>query len=539
MVAQVLKYQWRTTLAPCRKGAKAGETVGLIFLILMALFLGGNYFSYVFSTGQLGVDPRGASTVAAGASLMVFWIVLPVLFGAQPIYTDPSRYAMFPRRSRELMPAFVTAGLLGLGGIVTLVAAASHVVAWSSAGAISVVVAVLGVLLGWSGAMIASNLLLAAMSAVLAKRRFRETMMVLLVLLCCGLGVGMQFVTRADATTNAIPVNVGRIVGWTPLGWAWSMPWEAASSTWLALIVKLVLSIAGLALMVWAWQAIVDRRLVSPAGDGGGAEKIKAESRIDRMFPVTPTGAIAGRTLRYMKRDPRMVSLLLNTFLIPVFALVPMFINGGDKVSGTTSALVFTALPFMVMLCAVPLYAGSLISYDGTALWHHIEASVAGVEDRRGRAIAYLIVTMPVGLLLALVMVWRCGQWELLPVVVAESWSALLLSTGIGSWMGVVNPMRVADNRKGSGFNSGSGSSTGAGCLGALIGMVAGVITAIPIGLLVMLVGMTDNSWWSILLTFVVGLAWSLLILHVGIIVGGRKLDRSWDEVLKKVTPVS
>ena len=217
MVAQVLKYQWRTTLAPCRKGAKAGETVGLIFLILMALFLGGNYFSYVFSTGQLGVDPRGASTVAAGASLMVFWIVLPVLFGAQPIYTDPSRYAMFPRRSRELMPAFVTAGLLGLGGIVTLVAAASHVVAWSSAGAISVVVAVLGVLLGWSGAMITSNLLLAAMSAVLAKRRFRETMMVLLVLLCCGLGVGMQFVTRADATTNAIPVNVGRIVGWTPL----------------------------------------------------------------------------------------------------------------------------------------------------------------------------------------------------------------------------------------------------------------------------------------------------------------------------------
>ena len=187
----------------------------------------------------------------------------------------------------------------------------------------------------------------------------------------------------------------------------------------------------------------------------------------------------------------------------------------------------------------MPLYAGSLISYDGTALWHHIEASVAGAEDRRGRAIAYLIVTMPVGLLLALVMVWRCGQWELLPVVVAEAWSALLLSTGIGSWMGVVNPMRVADNRKGSGFNSGSGSSTGAGCLGALIGMVAGVITAIPIGLLVMLVGMTDNSWWSILLTFVVGLAWSLLILHVGIIVGGRKLDRSWDEVLKKVTPVS
>ncbi|MGK2351451.1 ABC transporter permease [Cutibacterium sp. V947] len=539
MVAQVLKYQWRTTLAPFREGAKTQETVGLLFLILMALFLGGNYVLYVSATGRLGVDLRGATTSAAGASLMIFWIVLPVLFGAQPIYTDPSRYAIFPKRARELMPAFVTAGLLGMGGIVTLVAAASHVFAWSSAGAASVVAAMVGVLLGWSDAMIASNLLLAAMSAVLAKRRFREAMMVLLVLLCCGLSVGMQFVTRTGATTNVIPGNVGRIVGWTPLGWAWSMPWEAASGTWLTLMAKLVLSIAGLALMVWAWRTIVDHRLVSPTGDGGGAEKVKAESWIDRMFPATPTGAIAGRTLRYMKRDPRMVSLLLNTFLIPVLGLVPMLINGGDEMSGTTSALVFTALPFMIMLCAVPLYAGSLISYDGTALWHHMEASVTGAQDRRGRAIAYLVVTMPVGLLLALVMVWRCGQWELLPVVVAEAWSALLLSTGIGSWMGVVNPVQVADNRKGSGFNSGSGPSAGAGCLGLLIGMVAGVITAIPIVLLVALVGVTDNSWWSILLTFVLGLGWSLMVLHVGIIMGGRQLDRGWDEVLRKVTPVA
>ncbi|MGK2308906.1 ABC transporter permease [Cutibacterium sp. V970] len=539
MVAQVLKYQWRTTFAPFREGAKTQETVGLLFLILMALFLGGNYVLHVSATGRLGVDLRGATTSAAGASLMIFWIVLPVLFGAQPIYTDPSRYAIFPKRARELMPAFVTAGLLGMGGIVTLVAAASHVFAWSSAGAASVVAAMVGVLLGWSGAMIASNLLLAAMSAVLAKRRFREAMMVLLVLLCCGLSVGMQFVTRTGATTNVIPGNVGRIVGWTPLGWAWSMPWEAASGMWLTLMAKLVLSIAGLALMVWAWRTIVDHRLVSPTGDGGGAEKVKAESWIDRMFPATPTGAIAGRTLRYMKRDPRMVSLLLNTFLIPVLGLVPMLINGGDEMSGTTSALVFTALPFMIMLCAVPLYAGSLISYDGTALWHHMEASVTGAQDRRGRAIAYLVVTMPVGLLLALVMVWRCGQWELLPVVVAEAWSALLLSTGIGSWMGVVNPVQVADNRKGSGFNSGSGPSAGAGCLGLLIGMVAGVITAIPIVLLVALVGVTDNSWWSILLTFVLGLGWSLMVLHVGIIMGGRQLDRGWDEVLRKVTPVA
>ncbi|MDO4413129.1 ABC transporter permease [Cutibacterium sp.] len=538
MVTKVLKYQWRTTLAPFRKGAKASEVFGLIAIIIMALFLGLSYFAYVTSTGRLGVDSRGSTTAVAGASLIVFWIVLPVLFGSQSTYTDPSRYAVFPRRARELMPAFVMAGLLGMGGIVTFLAAVSHIFAWSSSGTVDVVAAGLGVLLGWAGAMVASNLLLAAMSAVLAKRRFRETMMILLWLLCCGLAVGMQFVLRADPTTTEIPVHVGRIVGWTPLGWSWSMPWEAANGSWLAFVVKLLFSVVVLALMVGAWGIIVDRRLVSPTGDGDGAEKVTTESRIDRIFPATPTGAIAGRTLRYMKRDPRMVSVLLTTFLVPVLSSIPMFINDTNEASDTTSALFFTGFPFVVLLWVAPLYAGSLVSYDGTALWHHIEASISGAEDRRGRAIAYLIATTPIGLVLAFVLVWRCGQWELLPVVVAEAWSALLLSTGIGSWMGVVIPVRVAENRKGGGFNSGWGS-LGASYLGVLIGMAVGSILSAPIVFLVVLVGISGHSWQSIVLTFVVGLGWSFLVLHLGIIVGGRRLDRSWHEVLEKITPVA
>ncbi|GAE78410.1 hypothetical protein JCM18918_4375 [Cutibacterium acnes JCM 18918] len=320
MVAQVLKHQWATTLVPLRKGAKPAEIFGLIFLVLVSLFLGGNYFAYVRAAGQLAIDPRGASTAVAGASLIVFWITVPVLFGAQPTYTDPSRYAVFSRRARELMPAFVVVGLLSWGGVVTLVASVSHVLAWSSAGAVAMVTAVLGVLLGWSAAMIASNLLLVAMSAVMAKRRFRETMMILVMLLCCGLGLGMQVVTRTATVTRTVPVNVGRIIGWTPLGWAWSMPWEVAHGRWLAFAIKLVVSIATVAVMVWAWQAIVARRLVAPTGDGGSVEKVKAANGIDRMMPATPTGAITGRTLRYLKRDPRMTSLLLNTFLVPLLA---------------------------------------------------------------------------------------------------------------------------------------------------------------------------------------------------------------------------
>ena len=47
MVAQVLKHQWATTLVPLRKGARPAEIFGLIVLVLVPLFLGGNYFAYV------------------------------------------------------------------------------------------------------------------------------------------------------------------------------------------------------------------------------------------------------------------------------------------------------------------------------------------------------------------------------------------------------------------------------------------------------------------------------------------------------------
>ncbi|MCQ8208170.1 ABC transporter permease, partial [Cutibacterium acnes subsp. acnes] len=123
------------------------------------------------------------------------------------------------------------------------------------------------------------------------------------------------------------------------------------------------------------------------------------------------------------------------------------------------------------------------------------------------------------------------------PVVSAEALGVLLLSTGIGSWTSVVNPMRVVESRKGNGFNS--GSSVGAGCLGALLGMGAGILVAIPMIALVVLVAISGHAWWSILLTFVGGLGWSFLVLHFGIVVGGRRLDRTWDEVLTKITPVA
>lgn len=66
MVAQVLKHQWVTTLVPLRKGAKPAEIFGLIFLVLVSLFLGGNYSVGTISP-MCGQPGNSLSTLAVPA----------------------------------------------------------------------------------------------------------------------------------------------------------------------------------------------------------------------------------------------------------------------------------------------------------------------------------------------------------------------------------------------------------------------------------------------------------------------------------------
>ena len=68
-------------------------------------------------------------------------------------------------------------------------------------------------------------------------------------------------------------------------------------------------------------------RLVSPIEGGGTASKVRDSTAIERLYPATPAGGVAGRTLRYWRRDPRYLAGIAGFLIGPIVLIITQVIN--------------------------------------------------------------------------------------------------------------------------------------------------------------------------------------------------------------------
>ena len=122
------------------------------------------------------------------------------------------------------------------------------------------------------------------------------------------------------------PRSPGRSVGRRSAGPGPSPPtWPAATGSSPAFTSLLA---AGLvAALWWAWAYVLDRRLTSPVEQPGDSRPVKESGWVDRIFPATPAGGVAARTLRYWRRDPRYLAGVAGFLVGPVILIVLQVIN--------------------------------------------------------------------------------------------------------------------------------------------------------------------------------------------------------------------
>ena len=60
------------------------------------------------------------------------------------------------------------------------------------------------------------------------------------------------------------------------------------------------------------------------AGEG---RKVRASSWVERLYPATPAGGVAGRCLRYWRRDPRYLAGIAGFIIAPVIIIVTQLAN--------------------------------------------------------------------------------------------------------------------------------------------------------------------------------------------------------------------
>jgi ABC-2 type transport system permease protein len=459
------------------------------------------------------------AVVTGGSAIVLGWAVVPLLISGVDETLDPARFALLPLRARQIAPGLLLAGLVGNPGVATSALAVVTVVTWSRA-PLPLLLAVPAAVVGVLTCVLISRLLTTAAARLLAARRSREIGTVIAVLLMSSIGIWPSVLSRQRFTVvDAAQVTV--VLGWTPFGLPWAPPADAATGHPARALIRLVLAIVLLAAGTLVWSTLLDRALVDQT-DGDGARAEVGRSLIDRL-PATPVWSVAGRSLRYWRRDPRYVLAALS---ILVSGAVPTIVIGTQT---TSHSLLLGAGPYAGILLGV--ITANDIGYDGSAFATHLLVGIRGHVDRLGRLLAVLCWSVPVITAVAIAGAVFGGRAELWPGCVGAALGGLLCGLGAASFAGALAPYPIAQ----AGSNPFRGQA-GGGSRAALaqLGVMSVTGTAASPGIAALIV---SAVWWqpAAWVALLVGPAIGAIMVSGGVVLGGRLVDARGPEILASV----
>lgn len=503
------------------------RTVGMIIGLLYAVGAVVTVVAGLVALRWTSTAMTADVTVLAFALLTAGWLVLSLLVFGIDETLDPARLALLPVRAREIMPGLLVSGLVGSTGLATVLVSLGLLASWSR-GLAPILATVVAIPIGVVTCFLLSRAGTAAFSAVLSSRRFRDFAFVGLAVLGMTIGVGANLIggiVDADlASLRTALADAAAVAGWTPFGWIWAVPADVAAGRWLLAALRLLLAIV-LVVALWrGWAYYLDRRLTEPLDATSGASRVRSGGLVDRLYPASPAGGVAARTLRYWRRDPRYVAGIAGFLIGPVILMVAQLANPSGQL------LVAAFAP--ALLCW--LIGSSLaqdLSYDGSAVWLHATTGLRGIDDRVGRVLSTITVFVPVLVLLTVVGLAVTGQWSVWLPVVAVSLTLTLVGIGVGSFVGTLwqwpaPPPGASPFQKGASGGLPSFASFGVTSLASLL------LAAPTIALVI------ASFWtgWLAWLGLAVGAGIGALTLWQGIVRGGAILDRRWPEVLAAVS---
>ena len=354
-------------------------------------------------------------------------------------------------------------------------------------------------------------------------RRGKEAVSLLVLLLSVGVGVASSSIMQRLSAPGLL-ARVADVLGWTPLGLAWSAPADIVDGAIGSGLLRIGLAVVFLVVVLRTWDYVLRGALENPRATPGGRPTARAATRDTGLgwfgwLPATPTGAVAARSIISWRRDPRYVSSIALMLLLPLGLLL-------SPLTGGSSAWSLAMAPAAGFLLGWSTHND--IAYDGTAFWGHVATGVSGRADRIGR----LAPTAMMGSLLlpgyAALASALTGRWSLWPAMVGIGLGFLLTGFGVASVMSALKPYPVPGPGENP-FGAPPGSSAWAVVLQAVAGAVVFFLNlpllAIGIGALL---GHVWLGWLSLGLATVLGSA----ALTLGTWWGAKIYERRAPELL-------
>jgi ABC-2 type transport system permease protein len=516
-----------------------GFIVGLMFGLGFAVAAGFG----LAATSVASADVGYVVAVAVGATVVLAWTLVPLLFFGVDETLDPARFALLPIPRRTLATGMIAAAFLGVPALVTLLTTGGLVAAAAIRfGPVGAVVAMFGVVGGLTIGVVASRAVTSAFAALLRSRRVRDLAAVLLALLATSIGpIQWIAVAAMQSGTVAQAVRTADVVAWTPLGAPYVLPFDVAAQRWDRVGARTAITVGTIALLLWWWSRTLESAMLdSSSGGSARAAKGRASGAVGALVPAVmrvagtgPFTAIMARESRFWWRDGRRRAALVS--ILVASAVVPVAFNlsaGQDRpaVTGGLSALGFT---FAITMAGTMggMLLGNQFGYDGSAYATHLLTRVNGRTELRARAAAAALVAFPVQIAVVVAVAVFARQVPYLPAglgILAASFGAALAAAAL---LSVLVPYPLPESSNPFAVSSGSGSAKG---LLSVVALVATLIFCAPMVAAAYLLG-SSPSWSWVLLA--VGLGYGVGAAWLGTYIAGDRIDRRGPELLAAVTP--
>jgi ABC-2 type transport system permease protein len=284
-----------------------------------------------------------------------------------------------------------------------------------------------------------------------------------------------------------------------------------------------VIAAVTVAVLLMCWHVLLQRALVTPAYSGGSAKR-GGKLGLFSILPGTPAGAVAARALIYWLKDPRYAGSLVVIPLLPV-----IFFFGGSQ-SGSFGLLMILG-PLAAFMMSWSISAD--ISYDNTAFALHLASGVKGADDRLGRAVACLAISLPVVLVFTVGPLFITGDWAWLPNLLGLSLGTLFTGLGLSSVISARYNVAVplpgdSPFKKPPGNVAQTLAVQGVG----MLALAALLLPEMAFVILQLLSGGPEAGW----INLVVGPLLGVVLLTLGVRLGGRWLDARGPEMFAQLS---
>ena len=267
------------------------------------------------------------------------------------------------------------------------------------------------------------------------------------------------------------------------------------------------------------------------------------ERRLGVVLPA-PAAAVASRSLRYWRTDPRYLVQFLLIVLMPVILILVPVINssrlvlvlnghryGGSLAIGQAPTMLLLMAPALAVFMGWALHDD--LGLDSTALWSHISAGISGAHDRLGRVAGAAVWQLPLLMITGLLTCLWTGVWTALPAVAGV---CLALYGCALAWSSVTSVLLPYETLA-PGDSPMRSRTSGTAFLAALIQMAAILlllaVCSPVLGAAVYGVVQGAPVWGWVAL--IAGVVWCGLLLWGGVVFGGRVLDRRGPQVLATI----